>query len=74
MNWHHKLATLILGAALLVVPQTVPNAHAQAGAGGPRMIHVSSVAPDKNPQLATLIAEIRKQADAFVFLTAARRG
>ena len=69
MNWHHKLATLILGAALLVVPQTVPNAHAQAGAGGPRVLQVSSVAPDKNAELSALIAEIRTQADMFVFLS-----
>ena len=45
------------------------NAQAQAGAGRPRVIAVSSVAPEKNAQLSSLIAEIRSQTDAFVFLS-----
>ena len=35
----------------------------------PRMIEVSSVAPEKSSLLSSLVAEIRKQADAFVFLS-----
>jgi len=33
------------------------------------VIEVSSVAPEKNAQLSSLIAEIRSQTDAFVFLS-----
>ncbi len=35
----------------------------------PRVLHVSSVDPDKNANLAALVAEIRTKADAFVFLS-----
>jgi hypothetical protein len=35
----------------------------------PQVLGVSSVAPEKNAQLSSLIAEIRSQADAFVSLS-----
>jgi uncharacterized lipoprotein YbaY len=35
----------------------------------PRILDVSSVAPEKSTQLSSLIADIRRQADAFVFLS-----
>ena len=38
-------------------------------AGRPRVLEVSSVAPEKNAQLSSLIAEIRSEADAFVILS-----
>ena len=37
--------------------------------GLPRVLEVSSVAPGKDARLSSLIAEIRAQADAFVFLS-----
>jgi hypothetical protein len=38
-------------------------------AGRPRVLEVSSVAPEKNAQMSSLIAEIRSEADAFVILS-----
>ena len=60
MRYSTQAATVEIGAARQAT---------RSPAGRPRLIEVSSVAPDKNAQLATLIAEIRKQADAFVFLS-----
>jgi hypothetical protein len=45
------------------------TAQTSAEATRPRVLSASSVDPDKNAQLSSLIAEIRKQADAFVFLS-----
>ncbi len=49
--------------------ESKPNPQAQGGAGRPRVLEVSSVAPEKNAQLSALIAEIRSEADAFVILS-----
>jgi len=46
---------------------SLSNVQAQAGAGRPRVIEVSSVAPEKNAQLSSLIAEIRSQTDHSSF-------
>ena len=46
-----------------------PKQTVKPAARQPRVIEVSSVALDKEPQLSALIAEIRTQADGFVFLS-----
>lgn len=46
----------------------VATAHAGQGAPSPVVLQVSSVAPGTNPQLSALVDEVRRQADAFVFL------
>ena len=62
-------ASLVLGAAVSIAPATPSGAQGRTGLPRPRMLEVSSVAPEKNPRLASLIADIRAQADAFVFLS-----
>jgi hypothetical protein len=57
--------TPILGATLMGM-QSTPNPQTVRE---PRMIQVSSVAPSLSEQLAPLVAEVRRQADAFVFLS-----
>lgn len=47
--------------------QATPQPGADAGA--PRVIEVSSVAPESDAALAALVTEIRNQADMFVFLS-----
>ena len=42
---------------------------AQTTSGEPRIVRVSSTAPEGNVELSRLVAEVRKQADAFVFLS-----
>ncbi len=69
MNLNRITARALVGSALLTAAPSSWAARPQAGAGQPRVIHVSSVAPEKNAQLSTLIAEIRSHADAFVFLS-----
>ena len=49
--------------------ESKPSPQAQGGAGRPRVLEVSSLAPEKNAQLSSLIAEIRSEADAFVILS-----
>jgi hypothetical protein len=65
MNLYLVASALILVATLLDV-QSPSNA--QSSPGEPRRIHVSSAARDLDAQLAPLVAEVRKSADAFVFL------
>jgi hypothetical protein len=72
MYAHRVSAVAVFGSTLLALLPSLSNAQAQAGAGRPRVIEVSSVAPEKNAQLSSLIAEIRSQTDAFVFLSASR--
>jgi len=62
-------ATTLIGSVLLTLLPTLSSAQPQQAAVGPRVLEVSSVAPEKSTQLASLIAEIRRQADAFVFLS-----
>ena len=69
MDAHRIPALAVFGSTLLALLPSLSNAQAQAGAGRPRVIEVSSVAPEKNAQLSSLIAEIRGQTDAFVFLS-----
>ena len=69
MYAHRIPAAAVFGSTLLALLPSLSNAQAQAGAGRPRVIEVSSVAPEKNAQLSSLIAEIRSQTDAFVFLS-----
>jgi hypothetical protein len=59
--------TWILGGTLSGVPPSTRQA--QTGAAKPAMIQLSSSAPDANVQLSALVAEIRKEADAFIFLS-----
>lgn len=59
-------AASIFGATLISMPASTPGAQT---AGQPRIIQVSSVASDLNAQLAPLVAEVRGQAEAFVFLS-----
>jgi hypothetical protein len=69
MYAHRIPAVAVFGSTLLALLPSLSNAQAQAGAGRPRVLEVSSVAPEKNAQLSSLIAEIRSQTDAFVFLS-----
>ena len=67
MNLHLAAAVVIIGSTLSLVS---PSAAQSADAGRqPRVLVASSVDPEKNAQLSPLIAEIRGQADAFVFLS-----
>src|SRR6188472_1718083 len=66
---HRIPAVAVFGSTLLALLPSLSNAQAQGGASRPRVIEVSSVAPEKSAQLSSLIAEIRSQTDAFVFLS-----
>ena len=68
MNLHLITATAV-GSTLSIVLPFLSSAQTKAGPGRPRVLEVSSVGPEKNAQLSSLIAEIRSQADAFVFLS-----
>ena len=68
MKLHPIPACALVGSALLTAP-SLSSAQSKAGAAQPRMLEVSSVGVEKNAQLSALIAEIRSQADAFVFLS-----
>jgi hypothetical protein len=54
---------------LPLVLQPASRAQTVTDTAGPRVLVVSSVAPEQNAQLSALIAEIRARADAFVFLS-----
>jgi hypothetical protein len=58
-----------LAAALLALGSSPSKAQPNASPTRPRFLEVSSVGLEKNTQLASLVTEIRKQADAFVFLS-----
>jgi len=60
-------AVLILVSAFLAVLTSTPAA--QTAAREPSFIRASSTAPDTNVQLSALITDVRKGADAFVFLS-----
>ncbi|MET0167583.1 MAG: hypothetical protein ABW318_21625, partial [Vicinamibacterales bacterium] len=60
-------AVLLAFAVLLAV--LMPTLAAQTTAREPRFIRASSTAPETNTQLSALVAEVRKEADAFVFLS-----
>jgi hypothetical protein len=69
MNLHFIVTATAVGAVLLMQQPALSTAQTSAEATRPRVLSASSVDPDKNAQLSSLIAEIRKQADAFVFLS-----
>lgn len=54
---------------LLAVPLVTRGAQSTSGTPEPRVLDVSSVALETNRPLAALVAEIRRQANAFVFLS-----
>ena len=60
-------AVLLVCAVLLTV--LMPTLAAQTTAREPRIIRASSSAPASNAQLSALVADVRTQADAFVFLS-----
>ena len=62
----HRIFAVAISTLLVLLP-SLSNAQAQAGSGRPRVIEVSSVAPEKNAQLSSLIAEIRSQTDHSSF-------
>ena len=60
-------AVLLVFPVLLTV--LMPTLTAQTTAREPRIVRVSSTARETNAQLSALVADVRKQADAFVFLS-----
>ena len=64
MNLH-----IVLGATLVLATQTGRGAQLPSGVSTPVVLQVSSEAPGTNARLSALIAEIRSQADVFVFLS-----
>jgi len=69
MNLHLIPSMALVGSALLTMLPFRPGARTQAGAAQPRVLEVSSVGVEQNAQISALIADIRSQADAFVFLS-----
>jgi len=69
MNEHVIHALALVGFAVTTLLTPVSGAPGQAAADRPRVVSVSSVAPEKNQELSSLIAEIRRQTDAFVILS-----
>ena len=63
------VAGAAVGSALIVAQPSLSSAQTRNDVGRPRMIEVSSAAPEQNAQLSSLIVEIRSEADAFVFLS-----
>jgi hypothetical protein len=62
-------ARAVVGLALLMALPSLSGAQTTADPGRPVVLDVSSVSLEKNVQLSSLIAEIRSQVDAFVFLS-----
>src|SRR5262245_60943815 len=70
MNRQRILAAFaIAGAAMSIVTSSESRNQTAPAGNRPVVLNVSSVKPESNAQLSTLISEIRKQADAFVFLS-----
>lgn len=63
------LIGLLNGTAMAMAPPARAHGQPAGPAAGPRAIEVSSVAPEKSSLLSSLVDGIRKQADAFVFLS-----
>ena len=59
----------ILATTLVIMLTSTSHAQSNAGIQEPIVLEVSSNAPDTNARLSELVAEIRKQADTFVFLS-----
>lgn len=62
-------ASAIAAATLLDASPSASNRQTATAISRPRLLEVSSVGLERNAQLASLVAEIRSQADAFVFLS-----
>ena len=65
----HRIGTTAMVASLLLIAAALPHAQRESGTRQPRVLEASSVKPEQNTELSSLIAEIRSQADAFVFLS-----
>jgi hypothetical protein len=60
---------VIFGVAAAFLTVLPPAPAGQTTARQPRVIRVSSAAPETAPQLSALVTDVRKGADAFVFLS-----
>ena len=69
MKRHLIPAIALVGLTLVTLLRCLPSAQTQASAVGPHVLEVSSVGLERSAQVSALIAEIRRQADAFVFLS-----
>ncbi len=69
MKRHLIPAIALVGLTLVTLLRCLPSAQTQASAVGPHVFEVSSVGLERSAQVSALIAEIRRQADAFVFLS-----
>jgi hypothetical protein len=69
MNAQRIPTVALVGSALLTLLPCLSGAQAPSSVGRPPVLEISSVAPEKNTQLSSLIADIRSQADVFVFLS-----
>ena len=61
-------ATVLLVLAVILTV-LMPTLAAQTTAREPRIIRASSASPETNAQLSALVTSVRKEADAFVFLS-----
>ncbi len=69
MNLRLIPANVVVALVLSLLLPSLSMPQALDVAGRPRVLEVSSVAPEKNAQISSLIAEIRSEADAFVVLS-----
>ena len=69
MKRHPIPAIALVGLTLVTLLRCLPSAQTQASAVGPHVLEVSSVGLERSAPVSALIAEIRGQADAFVFLS-----
>ena len=69
MNLRLIPANVVVALVLSLLLPSLSMPQALDVAGRPRVLEVSSVAPEKNAQMSSLIAEIRSEADAFVVLS-----
>ena len=73
MNLRLIPANVVVALVLSLLLPSLSMPQALDVAGRPRVLEVSSVAPEKNAQMSSLIAEIRSEADAFVVLSGGAR-
>ena len=65
----HRIGTTAMVGSQLLLAAALPGAQRESSTREPRVLEASSVEPEQNTELSSLIAEIRSQADAFVFLS-----
>ena len=65
----HLIIAAIATSMVLIGSTSLSNAQTSTPISRPRVLEVSSEGLEKNVQLSALITEIRRQADAFVFLS-----